>query len=116
MRKTVFLLLSLFCLSSYGRDSEVDLHLKEDSTDIDEQRNDIPSFRAEIESGTTVLIVSDRISTFSVSIFAVGVSEPLYQGTTENGVIHITDSLSENMYEIVVENEGHTYSGQIEIE
>lgn len=123
MKKLFFCLsIAVLCYTTFANDGNEDVELSDGIPEINLQRTDLPiandstKFRAEIEPNASLVIITNRIATFSVSIFPIGCSIPLYQGITDNGFLHFTEVLSEGFYNIVVDNGGTTYFGQIEIE
>lgn len=102
--------------TSVFANNEDEIPLYEDSTDSNPHRTEQPVFRAEKEDANTVLVLSDRATSFDVCIFSQGNNEVQYQGSTEQGVLHLTNAIPTGAYIIEISHNGETLKGQFEIE
>lgn len=69
------------------------------------------TFHAEVQEGNVVLVFSDTQATYEVSIYNYNRSQLIYQGTTVNGVLHMTSTLPAGIYRIEVTTSDQSYYG-----
>lgn len=115
MRK--LLLLLLLFLPFKGNCSNAYVVVEKESTTSDENSNQGGiHFTVEILSDTTIRIISSEISTFNVKIFDAKGANVLYQGTTENGIFHITGrAMDIGHYVLRIEVQGVAFVGEFDI-
>lgn len=94
-----------------------DIPLNKDYSNNERHRSETPgstpdpTFHAEVQDGNMVLVFSDTQTTYEVSIYNYNRSQLIYQGTTVNGVLHMTSTLPVGIYRIEVTTSDQSYYG-----
>lgn len=114
MKKSLLSFLSLF--SAVALYAEEEIPLASSSGLSQDHRNDLPVFHAETEDDATITIYSDRVTSFDVTVLSQSSDEVQYQGSTEQGVLHLTNAIPTGAYIIEISHNGETLKGQFEIE
>lgn len=116
MRKQLLLLLLLWPF--VGNAGEPDILLtKEDSHSEESHRNESSrtNFTAELLTNGFIKVLSSDVTTFTVKICNASSGAVLYQGSTVNGILHITThSLLAGRYVLQIETADASYSGEFD--
>lgn len=107
--------MSIVCAFILFANDDIPLIL-EANTQNSPHRNEQPGsgsihIHAEVQEGNVVLVFSDTQTTYEVSIYNYNRSQLIYQGTTVNGVLHMTSTLPAGIYRIEVTTSDQSYYG-----
>ena len=117
MKKQLLLLLLLWpIVGNAGEPDEIPL--REDSLYPELHRNETAhtNFTAELLSNGSIKVLSSKITTFTVKICNASTGAILYQGSTVEGVLHITTHFWQaGRYVLQIETADASYSGEFDI-
>lgn len=116
MKKQLLLILLLWpFVGNAGEPDEIPL--REDSLYPELHRNETAhtNFAAELLSNGSIKVLSSKITTFTVKICNASTGTILYQGSTVEGVLHITAHfLQAGRYVLQIETADASYSGEFD--
>ena len=116
MKRIILLLFLLAPFAGYGEEDPEESEIRKEITFHDDQRSQSgPSFSAELLSNGSIKVLSSKITTFTVKICNASTGAILYQGSTVEGVLHITTHfLQAGRYVLQIETADASYSGEFD--
>lgn len=118
MKKYITLLLLFFMGISIVQANDIPLAIistTENTHKNEQPGTPVPTFHAELQDGNTVLVFSDIQTSYVVSIYNYNTNQLIYQGTTVNGILHLSTTLPAGIYRIEVTTSNQTYYGSFVI-
>lgn len=108
-------MLLLPIVSNAGEPDDIPLFPEAEFSHKNQRNEATTTFTAELLSNGSIKVLSNKITTFTVKICNASTGAILYQGSTVEGVLHITAHfLQAGRYVLQIETADASYSGEFD--